>query len=581
MTPIDFFRNAVQNGNHASRFATKTPATMPIVAFLDSNGGVDFRDGTGLWCIQMPPNRALHRSVQKGARWVNVLSGIISVALGMTMLSAARVLFGAFVTVQEDSSLLVNSYAILAPGEASTLPVGQVQYDGLLVPVIHTTPGVPMQEEGRMQRDGLSAPTWYAKKRSTQTAVQRSGISISTGQEDGSIRKASFDWSDENISAACRDIPDTRSSPLSHLSEVLQIEGEVDEFGKMSRFPRPVSVVRKLLADGLIPTSQGQERRPLYAVNFGARDGKGDAGNTDPAYPLFAELGFHGMAVEASPVFFRQLQAAMSKFPVLSMKSFITVENAVSLIKKARLPAVDVFKIDIDSFDCDVMPKVLAEYKPSVVIAEYNVYFPPPIKMKLIPSTSGYDSEKRSNVYECSIQYLDDDVMRPLGYVLLQLDWQNVIYCRADIAVALGMPHGVDVQAAYHKGYTTQPQRSTLYPWGDWEDFYGGKPRKYGLNHLLDVPRHEQVLISADRLIILCTSAQFLDQCIRMQALTCSHTQRMASALKWARLSVHRQKVCLLLSAVSGRRSEAAPEIDVLGIATRACLTIMSSSYLC
>jgi len=257
----------------------------------------------------MPPNRALHRSVQKGARWVNVLSGIIIVALGMTMLSAARVLFGTFVTVQEDSSLLVNSSAILAPGEASILP----------------------------------------------------------GQEDGSIRKASFDWSDENISAACRDIPDTRSSPLRYLSGVLQIEGEVDEFGKMSRFPRPVSVVRKLLADGLIPTSQGQERRPLYAVNFGARDGKGDAGNTDPAYPLFAELGFHGLAVEASPVFFRQLQAAMSKFPVLSMKSFITVENAVSLIKKAGLPAVDVFKIDIDSFDCDVMPKVLAEYKPSGV----------------------------------------------------------------------------------------------------------------------------------------------------------------------------------------------------------------------
>ena len=70
----------------------------------------------------MPPNRALHRSVQKGARWVIVLSGIMIVALGMTMLSAARVLFGAFVTVQEDSSLLVNSSAILAPGEASILP---------------------------------------------------------------------------------------------------------------------------------------------------------------------------------------------------------------------------------------------------------------------------------------------------------------------------------------------------------------------------------------------------------------------------------------------------------------------------
>ena len=52
------------------------------------------------------------------------------------------------------------------------------------------------------------------------------------------------------------------------------------------------------------------------------------------------------------------------------VKSFITVDNAVSLIKKARLPFVDVFKIDIDSFDCDVIPRVLREYTPAVVIAE-------------------------------------------------------------------------------------------------------------------------------------------------------------------------------------------------------------------
>jgi hypothetical protein len=120
------------------------------------------------------------------------------------------------------------------------------------------------------------------------------------------------------------------------------------------------------------------------------------------------------------------------------------------------------------------------------------VYFPPPIKMKLVPSPSGYDSERRSNIYECSISHLDEDVMKPHGYVLLQLDWENVIYARQDIAAALGMKQGVDVQAAYHRGYTTQPNRSTLIPWGDWVDFEGGNRREHGLGHLLEISNHEE-----------------------------------------------------------------------------------------
>lgn len=333
-----------------------------------------------------------------------------------------------------------------------------------------------------------------------------------------------------SVSAACRDIPDTRSAPMRYLSDVLGIEGDIDEFGKASRFVRPVSVVRKLLADGLLPAnpqnqsshgantprhrSQEEEEsmrsgRPLYAVNFGARDGRGDEGNTDPVYPIIAELGFHGLAVEASPAVFPQLNLTMTEFPVWAVNSFITVDNAVPLIQEAELPEVDVFKIDIDSNDCDVTPRVLEAYRPPIVIAEYNVYFPPPIKMKLLPSPLGYDSNKRSNVYECSITYLDEEVMRPLGYVLLQLSWENVIYARQDIAAGLGMKEGVDVQAAYHRGYTMQPRRGTLFPWGDWEDVEGGKPRVHGLDHLLNISTHEE---------------------------------RAAAALRWANVSLHRQE---------------------------------------
>jgi hypothetical protein len=298
----------------------------------------------------------------------------------------------------------------------------------------------------------------------------------------------------EAILAECRDIPDRRAGPWTPLAKVLRLKGDVDEFGQPSSLVQPVSLVKKLVEDGRI----GPGNRTLYAVNFGARDGMGSGGNTDPSYPLFAELGFHGLAVEADGQFLGALRHSLRGLPVTVAKSFITVGNAVALIQGAGLSSVDVFKIDIDSFDCDVLPRVLRAFRPAVVIAEYNVYFPPPIKMKLVPSRMGYDSNKRGNIYECSIQYLNDDVMRPLGYVLLQLDWQNVIYVREEIAEGLGMAGGVEVQAAYHQGYTTQPDRLKRIPWG--------------------------------------TSLEPLQH-------AATHMQRMAAALKWAKTSTHKQHV--------------------------------------
>ena len=98
----------------------------------------------------------------------------------------------------------------------------------------------------------------------------------------------------EAILAECREIPDQRAGRLTPLAKVLRLQGDVDEFGHRSSLVQPVSLVQKLVKDGRIWTGN----RTLYAVNFGARDGIGSGGNTDPSYPLFAKLGFHGLAVD-------------------------------------------------------------------------------------------------------------------------------------------------------------------------------------------------------------------------------------------------------------------------------------------
>eukprot|EP00961_Rhodomonas_salina_P261213 3530130-Rhodomonas_salina.1 len=52
----------------------------------------------------------------------------------------------------------------------------------------------------------------------------------------------------------------------------VNLPGDTDEFGQKSRYPAPASIIGKLIKDGKFGNSTAP---PFYAVNFGARDGKG------------------------------------------------------------------------------------------------------------------------------------------------------------------------------------------------------------------------------------------------------------------------------------------------------------------
>ena len=62
-----------------------------------------------------------------------------------------------------------------------------------------------------------------------------------------------FEQAIQKIVAECSKVHDTRTAPLTYLSDVLKLEGDRDEWGSPSPFLQPVSVVRKLVADGHIP----------------------------------------------------------------------------------------------------------------------------------------------------------------------------------------------------------------------------------------------------------------------------------------------------------------------------------------
>jgi len=215
-----------------------------------------------------------------------------------------------------------------------------------------------------------------------------------------------------------------------------------------------------------------------YVVNFGARDGKGTHGNTDPTYDLFASGRYAGLCVEGSSDFMPQLRKNMGPFgsKVVALKhAFIYPHNAVALIKDSISIGggvgnyesilkgqfnnkIHVFKIDIDSWDCEVIPRVVDEFQPVLVVAEYNVKFPPPLLLKMELNETGFDFMKRGHFYQCSLTWMLEKVMMPRGYMLLEIDWQNAMFVKREVGVKMGV-----VQAGEQEG-TNQAQAS-LYRW--------------------------------------------------------------------------------------------------------------------
>jgi hypothetical protein len=256
------------------------------------------------------------------------------------------------------------------------------------------------------------------------------------------------------------------SLPFLMLKDTMSLPArDTDEFGSASDYLSLAAVVKGMEDLGAFAADGSR-----FAVNLGARDGIGTMGNTDPTWPLFRDMGFSGIAVEGSPVFKEELERNFRGLNVTPVISMVTPENAVHLIMGFGIVRVDVLKIDIDSWDCDVLPAILGreELGVKVVLVEYNVKFPPPVKMALAtyPRTA-FRSCARYHVYECSLQYMNDDVMAQFGYVLAQVDWQNAIYVHRTMASKfLGIPEqGINVREAYMHGYADRPGRSVNMPW--------------------------------------------------------------------------------------------------------------------
>lgn len=212
--------------------------------------------------------------------------------------------------------------------------------------------------------------------------------------------------------------------------------------GSFSNFDEE-EILRRYCAE-LLP----EEGRARVAVDLGAGDGvKGS--NT---YALF-RAGWRGLGVEADRRKARKLAHSYEQFEgVSAARALVTPENVVGLLEGHGVPAgFDVLSLDIDSYDYLVLDRLLAHFRPRLVVTEINEKIPPPIKfhVKFDP-----DFQLQHHFFGYSIQSLADLCARH-DYTLLELEYNNAFLAPRELAGGQTQT----VEEIYRRGYRDRPDR--------------------------------------------------------------------------------------------------------------------------
>jgi hypothetical protein len=189
---------------------------------------------------------------------------------------------------------------------------------------------------------------------------------------------------------------------------------------------------------------------------------------------LFRDPSWRGLAVEMDATRFRRLQAAYSQFPNVQLaRARVTPESVEELLRAHDVPArFEVLNLDLDSFDLWVADALLRSFQPAIITMEVNEKIPAPIYFTLRFDADPAPAE--GHYYGCSLAAAADTV-RPHGYVLESLQYNNAFFVRHDVAE--GRIADTNVTEAYERGYSSRRDRRELFPWNhDAEHLLGLEP---------------------------------------------------------------------------------------------------------
>ena len=176
-----------------------------------------------------------------------------------------------------------------------------------------------------------------------------------------------------------------------------------------------------------------------YLINIGASDkgAKLGAANADAVGLRMDNTSFRGFA--ADPGHWR-IYGERKNPNVVTARTAVTPSNIVSLLDAARAPAdPHLLKVDIDSYDADVVRAVLTTRQPTFIFVELNEKIPPPLSLcfHYRAWSPWHFWHRGGHHYGCSLSAYSE-LLRGLGYSLVSVILNDALYVRTKRAAAAG-----------------------------------------------------------------------------------------------------------------------------------------------
>lgn len=210
-----------------------------------------------------------------------------------------------------------------------------------------------------------------------------------------------------------------------------------------------------------------------FVVDIAAADG------IDQSCTLgfFKDANWNGLAVEMDPLKFARLAFLHTNFPNAKLaRGRVTPLNVAALLAGFEVPnEFDILNLDIDSYDLDVLDAMIKSgFRPKIISMEINEKIPPPLYFNVdFTPTHVWQTD---HFFGCSLTAAAA-VVRPHGYILESLQYNNAVFVRSDLAK--GVFADQDVAAAYDAGYRNKPDRTKLFPWNaDMDCLLGYTPQQ-------------------------------------------------------------------------------------------------------
>jgi hypothetical protein len=184
-----------------------------------------------------------------------------------------------------------------------------------------------------------------------------------------------------------------------------------------------------------------------WCAEFGALNGTHDS-NT---WTLLNNEGWSGVLIEADKTYFEKLQEVYRDNPRAHLiNEFITYEGEHSLDTIfARTPAprdFDLLSIDIDGADYHVWDS-LAQYKPRVVVIEYN---------PTIPNHVEFVQPRDMAVFQCSSLLSTIELGKKKGYEPVAVNETNVFFVTRELYSLCGVEDNSIAALRPHNPFETK-----------------------------------------------------------------------------------------------------------------------------